>query len=178
MRITEADDRFDVDISDETGGSCVSAHVLRHGLPADRTVVSGRTAALPVGATAELLDGLRLAPLRFEFDAGRDLMIVRDIADGATWSDHRWAHPAWLVSSANAVIKRSVDFGWPRVWVNAGTEIDLHGVVCDGETVEVEAAVESLFERGRHRFANVVFALSAAGRRVASVRYALIYGRA
>ena len=175
MCIVESDDAIGVEATDEAGTPCVDARVLRTGRPPTATTVGGAPVDDRVPATRESLIGLRLKAVEFEFRADRDLAIVTDLPDSDVWISNRWAHPAWIASSANAMIRRSLDFGWPPTWINAGTEIDLHGAVRDGATVRVEGSVDSLFERGRHSFAVIAMSVTADGTRSASMRYTLIY---
>ena len=175
MHIEHHADTIDVRVDDDNGQPCVTATLSERGLHPDETTVGGTPLVGKASATREGLTSLRLQPLSFVFDAARDLHMVRDLEDGPVWIDHGWAHPAWLTSSANAMIRRSIDFGHPPTWINAGTSIDLHGCVLDGDTVVVEGSVNSMFDRGRHCFAVIGFAASVGSRRVMSMRYTLIY---
>jgi len=175
MHVDRQPDTIDVRMVDDDGVACVTARLSERGLAPDETSVSGTMLTGKAPATHEGLTGLRLQPLSFVFETARDLHMVRDLEDSPTWIEHGWAHPAWLASSANAMIRRSIDFGNPPTWINAGTEIDLHAVVRDGETVVVDGSVNSMFDRGRHRFAVIGFTASVGSRRVMSMRYTLIY---
>ena len=175
MHVEHLADAIDVRVVDHGDVACVTARVLEHGRPSGETVVKGTPASRKVPSERESLTGLRLSPLSFEFDANRDLAMTRELDDADTWRSHEWAHPAWLASSANAMIRRSIDFGNPPTWINAGTDIDFHGVVHHGESVTVEGSVSSMFDRGRHSFAVIDFVATAGERRVLSMRYTLIY---
>lgn len=175
MHVTDTDRAREVDFVDDAGVSCVTARVMEFGLAPERTVLAGVPAEGKAAATRETLEGLRLCRIEFTFDAARDLHIAHDLEDSATWIGNHWAHPAWIASSANAMIRRSIDFGNPPTWINAGTAIDFHGVVRDGEKVRVEGSVNEMFDRGRHHFAVIGLTVEADGRRVASMRYSLIY---
>ena len=175
MHVIDTDQSRDINLADDGGVSCVTARVMECGLDPERTVPGGVPSHGKVAATRESLEGFRLCPVEFTFDAARDLRIARDLEDAATWIDNEWAHPAWIASSANAMIRRSIDFGNPPTWINASTAIDFHGVVRDGEKVRVEGSVNEMFDRGRHHFAVIDLTVEADGRRVASMRYSLIY---
>ena len=175
MRVDDNGHSIDVEFVDDAGVSCVTARVMEHGLDPELTVVHGEPTIDKAAANRESLEGLRLQAIDFVFDANRDLDMVRDLVDANVWIENSWAHPAWLASSANAMIRRSIDFGSPPTWINAGTAIDLHDVVRHGEHVRVEGSVNEMFDRGRHHFAVIGLSVTSNERRVASMRYSLIY---
>lgn len=99
------------------------------------------------------LHGRRFAPLTFEFDADRDLVFTERLSDGELWRTHRWAHPAWLASATNAIVRRAIDFGTDGAWRNAGLAVHHHRPIRHGETITLTGGIDELFDRPRHRFA-------------------------
>jgi hypothetical protein len=93
------------------------------------------------------------APLTFEFDAARDLRFTERLSDGALWRRHGCAHPAWLASATNAIVRRNIDFAAPGTWTNAGLTVHQHEPIGDGSTITVTGGIRELFDRGRNRFA-------------------------
>lgn len=138
----------------------------------------GARASGPVPATPEALDGLRLRPVRFGFDAARDLGFVERLADAAFWRAQGAAHPAWLGSAANAIVRHNVDFGARGRWLHAGLRIDLHAPVRDAEDLEISGRIESLFERRGRRFALAALEIHGDRECVASLENTFVYGAA
>ena len=113
-------------------------------------VASSKTKARP---THDELVDRTFAPLTFEFDAGRDLAFTEGLGDGEFWRRQGWAHPAWLASASNAMVRRNIDFGTPASWTNAGLSVRHHRPITTGATITLTGGIHELFDRGRHRFA-------------------------
>ena len=114
-------------------------------------------------------------PLTFEFDAARDLAFVERLPDRAIWRHRGWAHPAWLASATNALVRRNVDFGTPGYWTNAGVAIQHHAPIADGATITLTGGIDELFDRGRHRFAVAGITAWVDDQPAASLRNTFIY---
>jgi hypothetical protein len=99
------------------------------------------------------LAGRVFGPLTFEFDAARDLGFTRRLDGGELWRGRGWAHPAWLASATNAIVRRNIDFTTPGSWTNAGLAIQQHEPVADGSVITLTGGIRELFDRGRNRFA-------------------------
>jgi acyl dehydratase len=65
-------------------------------------------------------------------------------------------HPAWLLRQANLVVDRNFDLG---PWIHVSSSIRNLSRVHNGETVEVRAQVQDLFERKGHEYADLDVAL-------------------
>ncbi|MDO8365044.1 MAG: hypothetical protein Q7V88_19295 [Actinomycetota bacterium] len=126
-------------------------------------------------ATHAALSGLGLAAMPFRFDAARDLVFTRSLVDGSFWVQHGWAHPAWLASSANAIIMRSVEFPTRDQWKHAGIELALHAPVADGDEVVVQGSVGGLFDGRSNRFAVATLVATVGDRPVATMRKTFAY---
>ena len=82
------------------------------------------------------------------------------------------AHPGWLLRFANSALARNVVLG---PWIHVSSELDLLGVVRDGETVDARAVVADEFERKGHRFVTLDVALLADERPVQRITHTAIY---
>lgn len=115
------------------------------------------------------------APLTFTFDADRDLAFTEGLADRDTWRDRGWAHPAWLVSATNAMVRRNVDFGSPGYWTHAGAAIHSHTPIAHRSTITLTGGIDELFDRGRHGFAVAGITAWVDDHPVASLRNTFVY---
>lgn len=131
----------------------------------------------PAAPTREALSGLVLSPIRFKFDAARDLAFASSLGDRALWSQNGWAHPAWLGSAANALVRTNIDFERGGHWVHAGLRVDLRAPIRDGALIELGGRVDELFDRRRHRFASCALEAAVGGRPVASMRTTFAYAK-
>jgi hypothetical protein len=93
------------------------------------------------------------APLTFGFDADRDLRFTEGLNDGAFWRERGWAHPAWLASATNAMVRRNFDFETPDAWRNAGLGAHHARPIAHGSTITLTGRIDRLFDRARYRFA-------------------------
>jgi hypothetical protein len=132
----------------------------------------------PVPPRAELLDRYELHPIEFEHVAERDLPRADRLAHGGFWSERSWAHPAWLASAANAIVRHNVAFEDGGYWLHAGIEVALHHPVLDGADLVARGCVVELFERSTHRFMVCDMSLIADGVPAASIRSTSVYGAA
>ena len=117
-------------------------------------------------------------PLTFEFDAARDLRFTQHMTDGELWRDHGWAHPAWLASATNAIVRRNIDFATPGSWTNAGLAVQQHEPIADGSAITLTGGIRELFDRGRNHFAIAGLTAWVDDVAVASLDNTFVYGRA
>jgi acyl-coenzyme A thioesterase PaaI-like protein len=129
----------------------------------------------PAQTTPESLKDRVLTPIRFCFEADRDLQFTRSIEDSRFWTDRGWAHPAWLASATNAIVRQNVAFPPPGHWTNAGVEFHLHAPIGPGSLVTMTGVIDELFDRRRHRFAVASITASVDGEPVASLRNTFVY---
>ena len=116
-----------------------------------------------------------LIPVRFRFDAARDLAFDAPMVDSSFWVERGWAHPAWMASAANAIIRRNVDFPSPGHWLHAGLRLSMHAPIDDGSVIDLTGRIDELFGGRRHRFAVAALEASVAGRPVMSMRNTFAY---
>ena len=95
---------------------------------------------------------------------------VRD--DPALYDDGRIANAAWLLRRANYVLADNVKLG---PWIHVESAIDLHGLLHDGEELEVRAAVADNIETKGHLMVELDIQMFAGHRRIATCRHWAIY---
>ncbi len=132
----------------------------------------------PVPPRDELLDGYELHPIDFDHVAERDLLLACHLTHGALWAERGWAHPGWLASAANAIVRHNVNFEDGGYWMHAGVTVDLHQPVADGAHLTARGRVTELFQRATHRFMVCEVSIESDGTPAASIRSTSVYGAA
>jgi len=126
----------------------------------------------PAATPASLAPGTALGTIEAPFDAARAREYLASIS-----ADHAMpaevAHPGWLILLANLALSSNVTLG---PWIHVSSDMRLHGLVRDGETVAALSRVVGAFEKKGHRFVELDVAIVAGhDRPVASVRHVAIY---
>jgi hypothetical protein len=91
-----------------------------------------------------------LGSLADRFDAtvaGEYLTAVRE--DLPLYAESGVAHPGWVLRQANSVLASNVALG---PWIHVSSDVTLLGIVRDGASIDVRAAVRAEYERRGHRF--------------------------
>ena len=127
----------------------------------------------PPASESSLAPGTVLAPVRKTFDtaAQREYLDFLD-DDLPVYRSEGIAHPGWLSRYCNRVLAANVLLD---PWIHVGTAIAHHGLLSDGEELEVRGAVVDNWERKGHRFVDLDVAMSGDGRPVASARHTAIW---
>lgn len=121
--------------------------------------------SMPVGA----LFGFELET--YTKDIGREhLADIRE--EASLFDDGRIANPSWLLRRANYILAENVRLG---PWIHTESDIRLHRLVTDGETIDVRARVADNFERKGHLIVALDFAILAAGEPAMTGRHVAIY---
>lgn len=76
--------------------------------------------------------------------------------DASLFDDGRIANPAWLLRRANYILAENVRLG---PWIHTESDIRLHRLVRDGDTIDVRARVADNFERKGHLIVALNFAI-------------------
>lgn len=127
----------------------------------------------PPAAPEVLQPGTVLGTVVDRFDAAAHTSYLADVRETLPlYADEGIAHPGWLLRFANSALARNVVLG---PWIHVSSDLDLLGVVSDGETVEARSIVVDEFERKGHRFVTLDVALSADERPVQRIRHTAIY---
>ena len=162
-------------VTDPAGTVYATGSARRKGTLMAAAADTTHTRGHKVPNTAEALDGLVLTPVRCTFLADRDLEMTPAMADGGFWREHRWPHPAWLASAANAIFRENVEFESPTHWHHAGIETTFHAPVVDGAEVVVAGRVVELFDTARNQFVVSATEATVDGAPVMSLRSTFVY---
>ena len=95
---------------------------------------------------------------------------VRD--DAALYEDGRIANAAWLLRRANYVLADNVKLG---PWIHVESDINMHGLLHDGEELEVRAVVAENIETKGHLMVVLDIQMLASQRFIMSARHWAIY---
>jgi hypothetical protein len=121
----------------------------------------------------EHLDDLMLGSEQFTFDADRDLEFTALLGDD-WWREHRVAHPTWLISAANGLLRNNLDFADGR-WVHAGATVQNIGVIESGSVIDLYGRFARLFVAGGRDFAEVDFLFAVDGAPKTMMRFVIVY---
>lgn len=127
----------------------------------------------PPASPASLAPGLVLGTLREAYtqeDGLSHIEAVRD--DAALYDDGRIANAAWLLRRANYVLADNVRLG---PWIHVESAINLHGLLHDGELLEVRAVVADNLETKGHLMVVLDVQMLADKRPIMSCRHWAIY---
>jgi hypothetical protein len=78
----------------------------------------------PLAGVSEVIVRQRLGTLETEFDLARDSSFVQHLDPDDPWQGRSDAHPAFIVSVANVLVRRAIDFVDGR-WLQGGANIAL-----------------------------------------------------
>ncbi len=92
--------------------------------------------------------------------------------DAALFDDGRIANPAWLLRRANYILAENVLLG---PWIHTESDIRLHRLVTDGDTIDVRAQVADNFERKGHLIVALNFAILVGDAPAMTGRHVAIY---
>jgi len=148
------------------GGAEAAARIPERG---EQPAQESRPAASPDSLKAGLVMGYPLET--YTAAEGREhLEAVREEAE--LYEGGAIASPAWLLRRANYILATNVKLG---PWIHVESDVRLHGVVRDGDVVDVRAQVAASHERKGHRIVDLDFAMLANGKPVMSGRHVAIY---
>jgi hypothetical protein len=147
-------------------GATASAKLLPVAdMPDFETRPKASMTSLPVGGT---LGTLREVYARQ--DGLEHIAAVRD--EAALYDDGRIANAAWLLRRANYVLADNVKLG---PWIHVESTLDLHGLLRDGEELEVRAVVANNSETKGHLIVELDVQMLTGERRIATCRHWAIY---
>ncbi|MDZ4760283.1 MAG: hypothetical protein SGJ21_04355 [Alphaproteobacteria bacterium] len=174
------EDELELSLSSR-GGVCATGNARRHGETAPTAILpvaampapDDRPAASPLSLPVGLALGARQD--RYTALNGRDhLTAVRE--DSRLYDDGHIANAAWLLRRANYILADNVRLG---PWIHVESDINLHGLVVDGDPIETRAVVLDNVETRGHLMVTLSFQiLSGEGARrhsVATGRHLAIY---
>jgi hypothetical protein len=92
--------------------------------------------------------------------------------DASMFEDGAIANPAYLLRRANYILAGNVRLG---PWIHSESEVRLHGLLRDGDTLETRGVVAENYEKGGHLIVSFDFTIGAGERLVMSGRHWAIY---
>jgi hypothetical protein len=124
-------------------------------------------------AFASFPDGV-LGTLEYGFHAEAAETYLGEVRENLPlYREERVAHPGWLLRMANWALSNNVRLG---PWIHVGSELQLHGVIEQGERVSVRSRIADVTERKGHGFVELDLVYVADGERVvASCHHTAIY---
>ncbi len=152
-----------------TGGASISGDQEEPEIPSREPI----PAKLPAASVDSLTPGTALGTLEVTFDQARAREYLESVgADHAVPLDGV-AHPGWLILLPNLALSSNVALG---PWIHVSSDMQLLGVVADGERVAARTRVGAEYQRKGHRFVELdVVLLSEDVRPVAVIRHTAIY---
>jgi hypothetical protein len=150
--------------------------------PGGGIVTSGRASFRSAADTAELIAGFESVPLpvpslvgdsdviagqplgilEVDFDAARDNAFVRHLAADDPWQGRSDAHPAFIVSAANVLIRSAIDFVDGR-WLQGGANIEFFQRIPDGSQLTFTGRMGKGFTAGVRVFSMAEILVAADG---------------
>jgi len=150
--VVEESEELKVEIIGEDGCVCSDSRMWL-GSPAGPTIEDPQEMALvqsPLGV-AELAVGTRYGSTKVDFDAQRDQDFLNKLSDEDLWQRLGIAHPAWLLSAANGLIRRAVALPLPNS-AQAGVTITSLAPIKSDTTLLIDGQVIDLFEKKDRHF--------------------------
>ena len=127
----------------------------------------------PRASMESLAPGLTLGTLRETYTREEGLAHIEAVRDDpALYDDGRFANAAWLLRRANYVLADNVKLG---PWIHVESAIDMHGLLHDGEPLEVRAKVADNVDTKGHLMVVLDVQMLSEQRRIMSCRHWAIY---
>jgi acyl dehydratase len=162
---------LDLALSDPAGVVCATARAHRDppAPPPVDAIPVRPVAPEPPAASPEVFaafpDGV-LGTLEYGFhveQAGAYLASVRETLP--LYAAEGVAHPGWLLRMANWALSYNVRLG---PWIHVGSDLRLHGVIEDGQSISVRSRVTGVTDRKGHGFVDLDVLYVVDGTRVAA----------
>jgi len=122
----------------------------------------------------DLVIGTELGSVELDFDAERDLAFVERLDAGDPWRTMSVAHPAWLTSAVNALIRRSVEFEDGR-FVHAGVVVRTRAPIKTGSQLVVHAKVVERFDTPNRHFAVINAMVTSSGTPMVTIDHTIAF---
>lgn len=131
--------------------------------------------ATPLHPRPEELVGQVLGSVQLRFDMSQDGPDRGALESDDPWRSLPFAHPAWLSTAVNALIRDSIAVP-DRRWVHAGTSVRSIAPIAAGAAITVTARVDRLFDSSRHRFADIAAVVRSNGQPALTAMLTIVYG--
>ncbi|MBI1339073.1 hypothetical protein GC169_02515 [bacterium] len=161
-----------------SGGEVCGVGRAMQGAGDDPVIIPGRGVTLPPerrpkASPDSLLVGQRLGFRPEPYTTALGLQHINDIRDDpALFAHGRIANPAYLLRRANQILVEAVVLG---PWIHVESDIRLHALAVDGDTLDVRAEVARNFESKGHLIVVLDVAILVGDRPVMSGAHTAIY---
>jgi hypothetical protein len=168
--ISATDDSMDFEAIRPDGQIVTSGRARLHSTELARAESAPKQAGFTVGPIpnpplAGVSAGIarqRLGTLETEFDAERDGSFVQHLDPDDPWQDRSDAHPAFIVSVANVLVRRAIDFVDGR-WLQGGTNMSFFRPIPAGSKLTFTGRMGDGFAAGAREFSMAEILVSADG---------------
>ena len=116
----------------------------------------------PLAGVSEVIARQRLVPWKFEFDPVRDCSFVQHLDSDDPWQGRSDAHPAFVVSAANVLIRSAIDFVDGR-WLQGGANMAFFRPIPAGSKLTFTGRMGDGFTAGARDFSMAEILVSADG---------------
>ena len=116
----------------------------------------------PLEGDTERIARQRLGTLETEFDVARDSSFVQHLDLDDPWQGRSDAHPAFIVSAANVLIRRAIDFVDGR-WLQGGANMAFFRPIPAGSKLTFTGRMGDGFTAGARDFSMAEILVSADG---------------
>lgn len=116
----------------------------------------------PLVGDSDVIAGQQLGTLEVGFDAARDNAFVHYLDLDDPWQGRTDAHPAFIVSTANVLIRSAIDFVDGR-WLQGGANINFFYPIPDGSKLAFTGRMGKGFTAGARDFSVAEILVSANG---------------
>lgn len=128
----------------------------------------------PPASRVSLVPGSVLGAYEAGFHAEHAQSYLDDVRETLTvYSELGVAHPGWLLRPANYVLSENVLLG---PWIHVSSDVQMFGLVHDGDALSTRAQVVDVFEKKGHEFVTLdVMTIANDDRVVMTVEHTAIY---
>jgi hypothetical protein len=116
----------------------------------------------PLAGVSEVIARQRLGALEVEFDLARDSAFVHHLDTDDPWQGRSDAHPAFIVSTANVLVRRAIDFVDGR-WLQGGANISFFRPIRAGSKLTFTGRMGDGFTTSARDFSMAEILVSADG---------------
>ena len=162
LKVTTSQDAQLYSLADDEGNLCAdgAAHLLA---PEDWPTTLHELTPLPssrLDPSTQLVPGADLGSVSLVFDATRHSSFFANLEVDDPWRGRTDAHPAWLISTGNALVRRSIAFE-RGLFAQAGVTLILLEPIPSGSQLVVRGTVIEQFSKGPREFASLRFTVGA-----------------
>ena len=161
LKVTTSPDEQLYSLTDDKGNLCAdgAAHLLA---PEDWPTAPHGPTPLPTSRldpATQLVPGADLGSVSLTFDTTRHSSFFANLDADDPWRRRTDTHPAWLISTSNALVRRSIAFE-RGLFAQAGVTLFLLEPIPSGSQLVVQGTVIEQFSKRPREFVSLRFTLS------------------